>query len=90
MDLDRHARHALHVACAHRSKCTKAQGDLCTAGAALTLGNSTYAAASWLAGYTATVRTAACTPTAPTVESFGSYIKASVMVVVAVLSVALF
>ena len=62
----------------------------CTAGAALTLGNSTYAAASWLAGYTATVRTAACTPTAPTVESFGSYIKASVMVVVAVLSVALF
>ena len=62
----------------------------CTAGAALTLGNSTYAAASWLAGYTATVRTAACTPTAPTAESFGSYIKASVMVVVAVLSVALF
>ena len=62
----------------------------CTAGAALTLANSTYAAASWLAGYTATVRTAACTPTAPTVESFGSYIKASVMVVVAVLSVALF
>ena len=62
----------------------------CTAGAALTLGNSTYAAASWLAGYTATVKTAACTPTAPTVVSFGSYIKASVMVVVAVLSVALF
>jgi hypothetical protein len=62
----------------------------CTAGAALTLGNSTYVAASWLAGYTATVRTAACTPTAPTAESFGSYIKASVMVVVAVLSVALF
>ena len=61
----------------------------CTAGAALTLGNSTYAAASWLAGYTATVRTAACTPTPPA-ESFGSYIKASVMVVVAVLSVALF
>jgi hypothetical protein len=63
----------------------------CTAGAALTLGNSTYVAASWLAGYTATVSTAACTQTtAPTAESFGSYIKASVMVVVAVLSVALF
>jgi len=63
----------------------------CTAGAALTLGNSTYTAASWLAGYTATVRTAACTQTtAPPAESFGSYIKASVMVVVAVLSVALF
>lgn len=61
----------------------------CTLGAAATLANSTYAAASWLAGYTATVKTAVCTPTAAP-ASFGSYIKASVMVVVAVLSVALF
>lgn len=62
----------------------------CTAGAAATLYSSTYVAASWLAGYTASVRSAACTPKAAPVESFGSYIKASVMMVVAVLSVALF
>ena len=62
----------------------------CTAGAAATLYSSTYVAASWLAGYTASVRSAACTPKAPVAESFGSYIKASVMMVVAVLSVALF
>lgn len=62
----------------------------CTAGTAATLYSSTYAAASWLAGYSATVRSAACTPKAAPAESFGSYIKASVMMVVAVLSVALF
>jgi len=61
----------------------------CTAGAAATLYSSTYTAASWLAGYTASVRAAVCTPVAAP-ASFGSYIKASVMVVVAVLSVALF
>lgn len=56
----------------------------CTTGAATTFGDSTYDAKSWLAGYVATVNAAVCTP------SFGSYIKASVMVFVAVLSVALF
>jgi hypothetical protein len=62
----------------------------CTAGAAATLYSSTYVAASWLANYGATVRSAVCTPKAAPAESFGSYIKASVMMVVAVLSVALF
>jgi hypothetical protein len=62
----------------------------CTAGADATLYSSTYVAASWLAGYTASVRSAVCTPKAAPAESFGSYIKASVMMVVAVLSVALF
>jgi hypothetical protein len=49
-----------------------------------------YAANTWLASYTASVRYAACTPNAPPAESFGAYIKASVMMVVAVLSVAFF
>jgi len=62
----------------------------CTAGAAATLYSSTYVAASWLANYGATVKSAVCTPKAAPAESFGSYIKASVMMVVAVLSVALF
>jgi hypothetical protein len=63
----------------------------CTAGTASTLFSSTYVAASWAASYAASVRSTACTPNvAPVVTSFGSYIKASVMMVVAVLSVALF
>ena len=63
----------------------------CTAGSASTLFASTYTAASWIASYTANVRAAACTPNAaPVTGSFGAYIKASVMMVVAVLSVALF
>jgi hypothetical protein len=62
----------------------------CTAGTAATLYSSTYAAPSWLANYAASVKSAVCTPKVAPVESFGSYIKASVMMVVAVLSVALF
>ena len=62
----------------------------CTAGTAATLYSSTYVAASWLANYGASVRSAVCTPKAAPAGSFGSYIKASVMMVVAVLSVALF
>lgn len=62
----------------------------CTNGAAATLYSSTYNAASWIASYTANVRAAVCTPNAAPAESFSSYIKASVMMVVAVLSVALF
>jgi hypothetical protein len=48
-----------------------------------------YAAPAWLASYTGSVRYATCTPVEPP-ASFGAYIKASVMMVVAVLSVALF
>ena len=63
----------------------------CTDGSAALLANATYAGTSWVAGYTANVRQAACTPkAAPAETSFSSYIKASVMMVVAVLSVALF
>jgi hypothetical protein len=62
----------------------------CTAGTAATLFTSTYTAASWIASYSATVRNAACTPNPAPAGSFSSYIKASVMMVAAVLSVALF
>jgi hypothetical protein len=62
----------------------------CTAGTAAPLTSSTYVAASWAAGYVARSSAAACTPNAAPVESFGAYIKASVMMVFAVLSVALF
>ena len=62
----------------------------CTAGTATPLTSGTYAAASWAAGYVSRSSAAACTPNAAPVESFGAYIKASVMVVFAVLSVALF
>ena len=62
----------------------------CTAGPAVTLFTSTYTATSWIASYAASVRNTACTPNVAPVESFSSYIKASVMMVVAILSVALF
>ena len=64
----------------------------CTAGTAATTFSAAYSAASWAAGNVAQVRTVACTPNAATTDdgSFGSYIKASVMMVVAVLSVAMF
>ena len=62
----------------------------CTAGTAAPLTSSTYVAASWAAGYVARSSAAACTPNAAPVESFGAYIKASVMMVFVVLSVALF
>jgi hypothetical protein len=52
--------------------------------------SATYGAPAWLASYTSSVRYSTCTPIAEPAESFGSYIKASVMMVVAVLSVALF
>lgn len=64
--------------------------QFCTAGTAATLFSSSYTATSWAANTTARVSTAACTPNADTTDSFGAYIKASVMMVVAVLSVALF
>jgi hypothetical protein len=61
----------------------------CTSGAAAAAPYSaTYVAASWIASYTSKVDIAACT--VPVAESFGAYIKASLMMVVAVLSVALF
>lgn len=60
----------------------------CTSGAAAAAPYAaTYTATTWLASYTSKVDIAACTPK---VESFGAYIKASLMMVVAVLSVALF
>jgi hypothetical protein len=61
----------------------------CTAGTAATLFTSTYTAASWIASYSTSVKNAACTPNAPA-GSFSSYIKASVMMIVAMLSVTLF
>ena len=65
----------------------------CTAGTDAVLLQSTYTAPAWFTNTVARVSTAACTPKAAPVEdtgSFGSYIKASVMMVVAVLSVAMF
>jgi hypothetical protein len=62
----------------------------CTAGTAATLFTSTYTATSWIASYSASVKNAACSPNLATGGSFSSYIKASVMMVVAVLSLALF
>ena len=51
--------------------------------------SASHVQASWLAGYSSNVRYSTCTAkVAP--PSFGAYIKASVMMVVAVLSVALF
>jgi len=63
----------------------------CTAGTAQTIASATYTAASWAAGNAATVNAGVCTANAAVdTGSFGSYIKASMMVVVAVLSVAFF
>lgn len=61
----------------------------CNAGTADSF-TATHVAASWLAGYSSTVRYNTCTPKVEPPASFGAYIKASVMMVVAVLSVALF
>lgn len=61
----------------------------CNAGTADSF-TATHVAASWLASYTSNVRYATCTPKVAPPASFGAYIKASVMMVVAVLSVALF
>jgi hypothetical protein len=69
---------------------TSATRRFCTSGAAANLYNATYTTtAAWNTNFVARVSTAACTPN-PEATSFGAYIKASVMMVVAVLSVALF
>ena len=62
----------------------------CTAGTAATLFARTYTAASCIASYSASIRNAACTPNPTPAVSFRSHIKESFMMVVAVLSVALF
>lgn len=62
----------------------------CTDGTASSPFQATYTATSWLASYTSRVNLGQCVPKAAPVETFGAYIKASVMMVVAVLSVALF
>ena len=68
-----------------------AMRKFCTTGAAQNISSATYTAASWALGNSASVTAGVCTANAdPAAGSFGSYIKASMMVVVAVLSVAFF
>ena len=68
--------------------------SVCHNPSVLNVSSATYAAAAWNTGFTSAVNAATCVanPAPPTDEtgSFGSYIKASVMMVLAVISVAMF
>jgi len=73
---------------------TTVRQSVCNDPTKLTAANATYAAAAWSgAAWVATVTAPTCTAVAAPVDetgSFGSYIKASVMMVAALISVAMF